>query len=165
EIHYTATAGYLQTQDAAGKARAQIFYTAYIKDDAEKSGRPITFAFNGGPGAASLWLNLGALGPRRVLTADDGRSLPNPIQLVDNEFTWLEFTDLVFVDPVGTGYSRPAAGVDAKTFYNVQADIESTANFIRLYVTRNERWLSPKFLAGESYGGTRAAALSTELQN
>ena len=112
-----------------------------------------------------MWLNLGALGPKRVQTADEGKSLPDPIQLVDNEFTWLEFTDLVFVDPVGTGYSRPAAGVEAKTFYNVEADVESAANFIRLYVTRNERWLSPKFLAGESYGGTRAAALSTRLQN
>ncbi len=150
----------------AGKPRAEIFYTAYVKDDAEKSPRGrVTFAFNGGPGAASMWLNLGALGPKRVQTADDGKSLPDPIQLVDNEFTWLEFTDLVFVDPVGTGYSRPAAGVEAKTFYNVEADVESAANFIRLYVTRNERWLSPKFLAGESYGGTRAAALSTELQN
>ena len=134
----------------AGKPRAEIFYTAYVKDDAEKSassspaeaaelrraGRPVTFAFNGGPGAASMWLNLGALGPKRVQTADDGKSLPDPIQLVDNEFTWLEFTDLVFVDPVGTGYSRPAAGVEAKTFYNVEADVESAANFIRLYVTR-----------------------------
>jgi carboxypeptidase C (cathepsin A) len=165
EVRYTATAGYLQTQDSAGKPRAEIFYTAYVKDDAEKSGRPITFAFNGGPGAASMWLNLGALGPKRVQTADEGKSLPNPIQLVDNEFTWLEFTDLVFVDPVGTGYSRPAAGVEAKEFYNLEADIESTANFIRLYVTRNERWLSPKFLAGESYGATRAAGLATRLQN
>ena len=179
DVRYTATAGYLQTQDSAGKPRAEIFYTAYVKDDAEKSdssapaeaaelrraGRPVTFAFNGGPGAASMWLNLGALGPKRVQTADEGKSLPNPIQLVDNEFTWLEFTDLVFVDPVGTGYSRPASGVEAKTFYNVEADVESTASFIRLYVTRNERWLSPKFLAGESYGGTRAAALSMELQN
>jgi carboxypeptidase C (cathepsin A) len=185
DLRYTATAGYLQTQDSAGKPRAEIFYTAYVKDEAEKSdsstpadssppaeaaevrraGRPITFAFNGGPGAASMWLNLGALGPKRVQTADEGKSLPNLIQLVDNEFTWLEFTDLVFVDPVGTGYSRPAAGVEAKTFYNVEADVESAANFIQLYVTRNERWLSPKFLAGESYGGTRAAALSIELQN
>jgi carboxypeptidase C (cathepsin A) len=165
DVRYTATAGYLQTQDSAGKPRAEVFYTAYVKDDAEKSERPVTFAFNGGPGAASMWLNLGALGPKRIQTADDGKSLPNPIQLVDNEFTWLEFTDLVFVDPVGTGYSRAAAGVEAKTFYNVEADIESTANFIRLYVTRNERWLSPKFLAGESYGGTRAAGLATHLQN
>ena len=165
DLRYTATAGYLQTQDSAGKPRAEVFYTAYVKDDADKPGRPVTFAFNGGPGAASMWVNLGALGPKRVQTADEGKSLPNPIQLVDNEFTWLEFTDLVFVDPVGTGYSRPAAGVEAKTFYNVPADVESAANFIRLYVTRNERWLSPKFLAGESYGGTRAAALSMELQN
>jgi carboxypeptidase C (cathepsin A) len=179
DFRYAATAGYLQMQDSAGKPRAEIFYTAYVKDDAEKSdsstpaaaaelrraGRPITFAFNGGPGAASMWLNLGALGPKRVQTADGGKSLPNPIRLVDNEFTWLEFTDLVFVDPVGTGYSRPAAGVEAKEFYNVEADIESTANFIRLYVTRNERWLSPKFLAGESYGGTRVAGLAMRLQN
>jgi carboxypeptidase C (cathepsin A) len=165
ELRYTATTGYMQTQDSVGKPRAEIFYTAYVKDEAEKSGRPITFAFNGGPGAASMWLNLGALGPKRVQTAEEGKALPNPIRLADNEFTWLEFTDLVFVDPVGTGYSRPAAGVEAKTFYNVEADVESAANFIRLYVTRNERWLSPKFLAGESYGGTRAAALSIELQN
>src|SRR5208337_4460426 len=113
--------------------------------------RPITFAFNGGPGAASMWLNLGALGPKRVQTADQGKSLPDPIRPVDNEFTWLEFTDLVFVDPVGTGYSRPAPGVEAKSFYNVEGDVESAASFIRLYASRNERWLSPKFLAGESY--------------
>jgi carboxypeptidase C (cathepsin A) len=165
QLRYAATAGYLETRDSAGKPHAEIFYTAYVKDDAEKSDRPVTFAFNGGPGAASMWLNLGALGPKRVLMADEGKSLPNPVRLVDNEFTWLEFTDLVFVDPVGAGYSRPAPGVEAKTFYSVGPDIESMADFIGLYVTRNERWLSPKFLAGESYGGTRAAGLSTRLQN
>lgn len=127
--------------------------------------RPVTFVFNGGPGSASVWLHMGAIGPRRVLMGDQGESLAPPYQIVDNESTWLGFTDLVFIDPVMTGYSRPAEGVDKKEFTGYTEDIQSVGDFIRLYTTKYERWASPKFLAGESYGTTRAAGLSGYLQD
>ncbi len=164
-LSYTATAGCMQMKDESGKLKANIFFTAYVKDGQEhRSQRPITFAFNGGPGASSVFLHLGALGPKRVPLRDD-KALPPPYQLVTNEYTWLGFTDLVFIDPVGTGYSHPAPGVDPKEFYGVKGDIQSVGDFIRLYSTRYQRWLSPKFIAGESYGTTRAAGLSGYLQN
>jgi carboxypeptidase C (cathepsin A) len=164
-LTYTATAGYMQMKDESGKLKANIFFTAYVKDGQEdRSQRPITFAFNGGPGASSVFLHLGALGPKRVPLRED-KALPPPYQLVANEYSWLAFTDLVFIDPVGTGYSHPAPGVDPKEFYGVKGDIQSVGDFIRLYSTRYQRWLSPKFIAGESYGTTRAAGLSGYLQN
>jgi carboxypeptidase C (cathepsin A) len=164
-LNYTATTGLMPLKDEAGKPRAYIFFTAYVKDDVgNKSDRPVTFAFNGGPGASSIFLHLGALGPKRAVLGDM-KALPPPYRLVTNEYTWLDFTDLVFIDPVGTGYSRPASGVDPKGFYGVKGDIESVGDFIRLYCTQYERWLSPKFIAGESYGTTRAAGLSGYLQN
>jgi carboxypeptidase C (cathepsin A) len=125
--------------------------------------RPLTFAFNGGPGASAVWLHM-ALGPKRAVLGSAGTALPATDALIDNESTWLEFTDLVFVDPVGTGFSRAAPGVDVKQFYEVQKDVEVSAEFIRRYVTRHERWLSPQFIVGESYGTTRAAALARYLQ-
>jgi carboxypeptidase C (cathepsin A) len=165
-LEYTASAGYLQTKDRSGKPLADLFYVAYVKaPPAGETVRPIAFAFNGGPGGSSVWLHLGALGPRRVLLPDEGKTLPRTFELVDNEYTWLEFTDLVFVDPVGTGYSRPAPGVDGKQFEGVTGDVASIASFICLYLTRYERWESPMFLVGESYGTTRAAALSRYLQD
>ncbi len=164
-LSYTTTTGSIQLKDEAGKVKAQLFFIAYVKDGEQiKSGRPITFAFNGGPGAASVFLHLGALGPKRVLLGDD-EALPPPYRLVPNEYTWLTFTDLVFIDPVGTGYSRAASGVDPKEFYGLKGDIQSVGEVIRIYVTRYKRWLSPKFIAGESYGTTRAAGLSGYLQN
>jgi carboxypeptidase C (cathepsin A) len=163
-INYTATAGYLLMKDESGKPRADIFFVAYVKDDEDKSKRPITFAYNGGPGASSTWLHLGALGPKRV-PLTEWKTVPPPYRWVTNEYTWLDFTDLVFIDPVGTGYSRPAPGVRAEEFFGVKEDIESIANFIRVYITRYERWLSPKFITGESYGTTRTAGLSGYLQN
>jgi carboxypeptidase C (cathepsin A) len=164
-LNYTATTGSIQLNDDAGKVRASMFFVAYSKDDEErKSRRPITFAFNGGPGASSIFLHLGALGPKRALLGDQ-EALPPPYQLVTNEYTWLDFTDLVFIDPVGTGYSRPAPGIESKEFYGVKGDIQSVGEFIRIYLTRYQRWLSPKFIAGESYGTTRAAGLSGYLQN
>jgi len=164
-LNYTATTGLMPLKDGAGKPRAYIFFTAYVKDGLEnKSERPVTFAFNGGPGASSVFLHLGAFGPKRVVLGDM-KALPPPYHLVTNESTWLDFTDLVFVDPVGTGYSRPAPGVDPKRFYGVKGDIQSVGDFIRLYCTQYGRWLSPKFIAGESYGTTRAAGLSGYLQN
>jgi carboxypeptidase C (cathepsin A) len=125
--------------------------------------RPITFVFNGGPGAAAVWLHLGTAGPKRIVLQDDGHPLPPPYRLEDNPATWLDLTDLVFIDPIGTGFSRPAEGEKREQFYGVKEDIAWVADFIRLYTTQYQRWLSPRFLAGESYGTTRAAGLSEYL--
>jgi len=165
EIKYTATAGTFLLKLEDGTPKASIFYVAYTKDDvSDASQRPITFSFNGGPGSASVWLHLGLLGPRRVQMGDAGSLLPPPYKLVDNEATLLDVSDLVFIDPVSTGYSRAVPGEAPKQFHGVEEDVESVAEFIRLYATRNKRWSSPKFLAGESYGTTRAAGLSGYLQ-
>ena len=165
EIKYTATAGTILLKLEDGTPKASIFYIAYTKDDvSDLSQRPITFSFNGGPGAASVWLHLGALGPRHVQMGDAGALLPPPYKLVDNEASLLDVTDLVFIDPVSTGYSRAVPGEAPKQFHGVTEDVESVADFIRLYATRNKRWSSPRFLAGESYGTTRAAGLSGYLQ-
>ncbi len=130
-----------------------------------QSNRPLTFAFNGGPGASAVWLHVGAFGPKRAVLADDGTALPAVTTLVDNESTWLEFTDLVFVDPVGTGFSRAARGIEPNQFFEVQRDIEVAAEFVRLFVTKNERWLSPSFIVGESYGTARAVGVARRLQD
>jgi carboxypeptidase C (cathepsin A) len=165
EIKYTATAGTLLLKLEDGTPKASVFYVAYTKDEvSDTTKRPITFTFNGGPGAASIWLHMGAFGPRRVEMGDAGSLLPPPYKMVDNEFSLLDQTDLVFIDPVSTGYSRAVPGELPKQFHGVQEDIESVGDFIRLYATRNKRWMSPKFLAGESYGTTRAAGLSGYLQ-
>jgi carboxypeptidase C (cathepsin A) len=165
-LAYTATAGTLLLKNEADKPWARFFYVAYELDhsgDFEPRSRPITYVFNGGPGAAAVWLHLGALGPQRIDWPATGDPPTPPYRLIDNPQTWLTFTDLVFIDPVGTGYSRPAPGVEAREFFGVNPDLDSIAAFIRLYTTRSQRWLSPKFLAGESYGTTRAAALSGRL--
>jgi carboxypeptidase C (cathepsin A) len=162
-LRYTATAGYMPMKDETGKLKANVFYVAYTRDGSP-SRRPITYTFNGGPGSASVWLHMGAVGPKRVVMADDGQPLPPPYRLVDNESSWLAFTDLVFIDPVTTGYSRPAAGEKPEQFHGVEEDVQWVGDFIRLWTTRNARWASPKFLAGESYGTTRAAGLSGYLQ-
>jgi len=165
EIKYTATAGMLVMKDEEGKPKASVFYVAYTRDDvSDVAQRPVMFTFNGGPGSASVWLHLGAFGPRRVEMGDAGSLLPPPYKLVDNESSLLDVTDIVFIDPVSTGYSRPAPGESADQFHGVQEDVRSVGDFIRLYATRNKRWSSPKFLAGESYGTTRAAGLSGYLQ-
>lgn len=165
EIAYTATAGRMVMRTEEGKAKAVIFYIAYVKQGvADAAHRPLTISFNGGPGSSSVWLHLGLLGPRRVLSGDVGASAPPPYRLVDNAWSLLDVTDLVFIDPVSTGYSRPADGEEAKQFHGLEQDIESVGDFIRLYVTRAKRWASPKFLIGESYGTTRAAGLSGHLQ-
>src|SRR5882757_3151041 len=165
EIKYTATAGTILLKLEDGTPKASVFYIAYTKDDVGDSAkRPIAFTFNGGPGAASIWLHLGAFGPRRVEMGDAGSLLPPPYKLVDNESSLLDLTDLVFIDPVSTGFSRAVPGEAPKQFHGVEEDIESVGDFIRLYATRNKRWTSAKFLAGESYGTTRAAGLSGYLQ-
>jgi carboxypeptidase C (cathepsin A) len=177
EVRYIVTAGTIilkeeaeKTGEKAGEAegekpKASVFFIAYTRDDApDKSRRPLTFSFNGGPGSSSVWLHLGLLGPRRVVMQDDGGLPPPPFRLTDNEFSLLEVTDLVFIDPVSTGFSRPVVGEKAKEFHGFKKDIESVGDFIRLYTTRYGRWTSPKFLIGESYGTTRAAGLSGYLQ-
>src|SRR3954469_13673587 len=125
--------------------------------------RPLTFSFNGGPGSSSVWLHLGAIGPRRVRMLEEGGMPAPPYELVDNEATWLDLTDLVFIDPVGTGYSRAKKPELGRKFWGVEGDIQSVGEFIRMYLTRHERWSSPLFLVGESYGTTRAAGLSGHL--
>ena len=165
DVKYTATAGTIVLKLEDGTPKASIFYVAYTKDDiSDYSQRPITFSFNGGPGSASIWLHLGAFGPKRVQMGDAGALLPPPYKLVDNEYSLLDLTDLVFIDPVSTGFSRAVPGEAPKQFHGIEEDVQSVADFIRLYATRNRRWGSPKFLAGESYGTTRAAGLSGYLQ-
>jgi len=163
QINYTATAGFMPIRNATtGETEARIFFIAYTMDD-PPPGRPLMFSFNGGPGSASVWLHLGALGPKRVKMLDDGMMPPPPYEMVDNDQSWLESTDLVFIDPVGTGYSRAARPDLASKFFSVNGDIESVGEFIRMYLGRYQRWSSPLFLVGESYGTTRAAGLSNHL--
>ncbi|HKP28820.1 MAG TPA: hypothetical protein VJU15_05440 [Gemmatimonadales bacterium] len=162
---YTVTAGLMPIKNDQGATEAQMFYMAYTMDGAEPGTRPLMFSFNGGPGSSSVWLHLGALGPRRVKMESDGWMPASPYQLVDNDQTWLEFTDLVFIDPVGTGYSRAATQELGKKFWGLEGDVRSVGEFIRLYLSRNTRWSSPLYVVGESYGTTRAAALSEHLVN
>lgn len=163
-LSYTVTSGYLSLKTETGENEAHIFYIAYTRDNSpDKARRPITFSFNGGPGSSSVWLHLGVLGPRRVLMTEQGESLPPPFQLVDNEYTWLEETDLVFIDPVTTGFSRAADEANSKKYHGYTGDMQSVADFIRRYVYDNQRWHSPKYIIGESYGTTRAAAVSQQL--
>lgn len=165
KIAYTATAGNYVLKSEEGDPKATVFFVAYTLDGTQELGkRPITFSFNGGPGAASVWVHLGAFGPKRVEMTEEGWPLPPPGRLVDNEYTLLPESDLVFIDPVSTGYSRPAPGEDPKQFHGLEQDVEWVGEFIRLWLTRNGRWSSPKFLAGESYGTTRAAGLAGFLQ-
>jgi carboxypeptidase C (cathepsin A) len=132
-----------------------------VKDPAK---RPITYSFNGGPGSSSVWLHLGVLGPKRVKLDDEGNASAPPYQLIDNDYSIFDKTDLVFIDPIGTGYSRMIAGEKVKEFHDYKRDLESVGEFIRLYTSRNERWASPKYIAGESYGTTRACGLAGLLQ-
>ncbi|HJV22526.1 MAG TPA: hypothetical protein VJ570_07510, partial [Holophagaceae bacterium] len=162
-LKYSVTTGLMPLKNAAGDKEADIFYMAYTLDGAEPGKRPLMFSFNGGPGSASVWLHLGALGPRRVKMAPDGFMPAPPYQVVDNPATWLDQTDLVFIDPVGTGYSRAAKPELNGKFHGLKGDIESVGEFIRLYLGRANRWSSPLFLVGESYGTTRAAGLSGYL--
>lgn len=162
-LNYTATAGYMHT--GTGDQKADIFFVSYVKDGvADKKDRPVMFVFNGGPGASSIWLHLGAIGPKRISKFFTGKPLSPPYSLVDNEYTLLGITDLVFIDPVGSGYSRAAAADKGKKdFYGMSQDARSMAEFIQRYVTKDERWLSPKFLMGESYGTVRAVLLADRL--
>jgi carboxypeptidase C (cathepsin A) len=163
-IAYTATAGTLPLLSAKGEISARIFFVAYAIDE-KAADRPVTFVFNGGPGASSAYLHLGAMGPRAVNFSPNGAAAVQPVELGDNPDTWLDFTDLVFVDPVATGYSRSAAGTDEadKAFFGVDKDADAMADFVRLALARTGRTLAPVFLAGESYGGFRVALLAHRL--
>lgn len=177
QLVYTVSAGTIVLREESKKqgdyagmsegerARATLFFVAYTLNGVEnKAKRPITFAFNGGPGSSSVWLHLGVLGPRRVEMHSDAQRLAPPYRLIENEHTLLDTSDLVFIDPVSTGYSRAVEGERADQFHGFKRDLESVGDFIRLYTTRYQRWASPKFLAGESYGTTRAAGLAGYLQ-
>jgi carboxypeptidase C (cathepsin A) len=163
DLRYTAKAGPLPLRDGKGETLAEIFHVAYVREPQDPK-RPITFVFNGGPGAASAYLHLGAMGPKAIAASDKGEVLGPPPRLSDNESTWLPFTDLVFVDPVGTGYSRVGARKEEKDFFGVEQDTEALADFIRLYLIDAGRVASPVFVAGESYGGFRAATITRQLQ-
>jgi carboxypeptidase C (cathepsin A) len=163
-LRYTVTTGLMPLRNDGGEVEASIFFMAYTRDDAGPvADRPLMFSFNGGPGSASVWLHLGALGPKRVRMREDGAMPPPPFRLEENPHTWLDRTDLVFIDPVGTGYSRPAKPESGQKFWGLKGDIASVGEFIRSYLTRYARWSSPLFLVGESYGTTRAAGLAGHL--
>jgi len=164
KIDYTATVAQMPLKNSSGDTEAHIFYMAYTLDGvSDVSKRPLTFCFNGGPGSASMWVHMGGMGPRSPKLMPDGSMAPPPYQLKDNQDTWLDQTDLVFIDPVGTGYSRAKSIEVARRMNGVQGDIQSVGEFMRMYVTRNNRELSPLFIAGESYGTFRAAGLAGYL--
>lgn len=166
-LDYVATAGTLPVLSDRQEVQGQAFYVAYQVPGGDTADRPIAFVFNGGPGAASAYLHLGMVGPRRLVINGDGSQPPGPARLADNPLTWLAFTDLVFIDPIGTGYSLPAGDDDKHVrdrFYGVRQDLRVLGQIIQLYLTRNGRWSSPKYLVGESYGGFRAAILTDYLQ-
>jgi carboxypeptidase C (cathepsin A) len=163
-IHYTATAGNLVIRDEHNKPYGSVFYVAYTKDDAALATRPVSFLYNGGPGSSTIWLHMGAFGPVRVVTASPEATPPAPFQIVTNEDSLLDTTDLVFIDAVGTGFSKPIGAATEKDFAGVDEDVRAFNRFIVRYITVNKRWNSPKFLIGESYGTTRSAALVNSLQ-
>ena len=164
-VTYAAETGMLPLLKPDGSSRASVFYVAYTRlETTNTARRPVTFCFNGGPGSASVWLHLGALGPRRVKMNPDGSLPPPPFALADNEFSLLNASDLVFIDPVATGFSRVEKEEKAEQFLGEAGDLDSVGEFIRLWTTRHERWLSPKYLCGESYGVFRAAGLAEYLR-
>jgi carboxypeptidase C (cathepsin A) len=162
-LRYTATTGRLPIKRGDGRIEAEMFYVAYTLDGQDAAKRPLTFAFNGGPGSASIWLHMGALGPRRVVLQPDGFMPAAPYRTEDNSYTLLDKSDLVLIDAIGTGFSRAGDSELLKKFWGVKGDIEAFSEFIRLYITRNERWASPLFILGESYGTTRAAGIAGYL--
>ena len=165
-LGYTATVGSLPVRDAEGKKIAEVVFTAYTLDGPHDPNRPVTFAFNGGPGAASVYLNLGAIGPKRIQFGAQGDSPSDAPLLRDNPGTWLDFTDLVFIDPVGTGYSRSLVKQDEtdKTFFTIKGDITYLSRIVYDWLSKNGRMVAPKYVVGESYGGYRAPAIAHELQ-
>jgi carboxypeptidase C (cathepsin A) len=164
KLKYTAHTGMMPLKDEKGTIEAEMFYTAYfLHGQNDPAKRPMTFVFNGGPGSSSVWLHIGAIGPKRVLMHDEGWMPAPPFKLVTNESTWLDQTDLVFIDPIGTGFSRAADPNDNHKYWSIDGDIASIGTFIRLFLNRYSRWASPLFLAGESYGTTRSAGIAGHL--
>ncbi|MEM9215432.1 MAG: peptidase S10 [Cyanobacteria bacterium P01_F01_bin.150] len=161
-LNYTTHSGSMPLKDEFGETEAEIFFTSYTINDTDAP-RPLIFVFNGGPGSSSVWLHMGAIGPQRVVMEPDGFQPPPPYRLQANAYTWLDRADLVFIDPVGTGFSRAIDKDKDKKFLSFKGDIHSVGEFIRLYLTRYQRWTSPLYLAGESYGTTRAAGLASHL--
>ena len=161
---YTAVTGYSLVPINEGADTAKVFYTTYIKRGQKSANRALTFAFNGGPGSSSVWLHMGALGPKRVKLQEDGSPTPPPYQVINNEYSWLPETDLVFIDPVLTGFSKGGSSSDKKDFLGYENDLKVMGAFIQKYLSEYKRWDSPKYLAGESYGTTRASGLSLHLQ-
>ena len=165
-VEYIAETGMLPLLKSDGTSRASVFYIAYTRaGETNRASRAVTFCFNGGPGSSSVWLHLGALGPRRVKMNEDGTLPKPPFGLVDNEYSILDASDLVFIDPIATGFSRPVKDEKPEAFFGQTADLDSVGEFIRLWTTRHERWLSPKYLCGESYGVFRAAGLADHLRS
>ncbi len=165
-IPYKATAQTILLRDDKGAPTALVYSTAYTRSDVKDSStRPISFLYNGGPGSSSVWLHMGSFGPRRVATVNAGVTPPAPYKLLDNPECLLDRSDLVFIDPIGTGFSTAVGKAQNKDFWGVDSDVKSLAQFIKIYITRNNRWNSPKFLIGESYGTFRNAALANYLQN
>ncbi|HVJ54898.1 MAG TPA: peptidase S10 [Aliidongia sp.] len=165
QIDYTAIGADLYLLDPAGKPRATIFSYSYLMDEpGDPSTRPVTFLFNGGPGSASLWVHMGAFGPKRVIVPGDGTAAgAGPYKVVHNPLCLLDATDLVFIDPIGTGYSRPLGETKAEDFFGVDADAEAIGEFITQWLTLHRRWASPRFMGGESYGTTRSVAVAGKL--
>ena len=164
-IEYTATAGTLLMKNDAGKPVALMGFTAYTENGKKASDRPLMFAYNGGPGSASIWLHMGTLGPKRAVATDADFSPNGPFRSVSNEYSILDEVDLVMIDPVGTGFSRPVGNGKGEDFWGVDQDIKSVSNFIVQYVTANGRWASPKYILGESYGGMRSGGVAWRLLN
>ena len=164
-IAYTATAGTITIKSDKGVPEARVFYIAYTEDGADRNRRPVTFLYNGGPGCASVPVDIGLFGPRRVLFPNAAPNVGPPYQMIDNQYSLLDKSDLVYIDAPGTGYSRLLPKVDPKTIYGIDQDAAAFGSFIYQYVTRNDRWNSPKFLLGESYGTPRSAVLVNYLQN
>ena len=162
-IKYTATAGTLLIRDDKDEPTASMFYVAYTRDGANLDTRPVTFLYNGGPGSASIWLHMGSVGPKRVVVADAAATPAAPYQLIDNEYSLLDKSDLVFIDAIGTGYSHAVGKAKDKDFWGVDEDGRAFTKFIERYLSKNGRWNSPKYLMGESYGTTRSALLSNML--
>ncbi|MEM6702131.1 MAG: hypothetical protein AAF690_05470 [Acidobacteriota bacterium] len=164
KVAYDATVGSIILRDTEEKATAELFYTAYFRTNGGDAPRPLVFSYNGGPGSASFWLHMGIMGPRRVVTPNVGQQDPPPYPTEDNAYTLLDIADIVMIDPVGTGFSRPAGEAEGKNFWGVDEDAESLTQFIRRFLSQYDRWNSPRYLLGESYGTTRSAVLAVHLQ-
>jgi len=164
-VAYDAVVGSIVLRDDKEDATAELFYTAYFRTNGQSaSERPVIFAYNGGPGSASFWLHMGIMGPRRVVTPNVGQQAPPPYPIEDNQYTLLDIADIVMIDPVGTGFSRPAGKTEGKQFWGLDEDAQSLTQFIRRFLSQYNRWNSPRYLLGESYGTTRSAVLARHLQ-